>query len=140
MRCLGDGRPEGSRQVISGNANLAVYSFSEEAAETKCAYFAKADVPNALDGLAFDPSGKEFYTSGGPDDDIHFYGLTGGTILRTMTQLPLPADNAKKDEANEIDEVLRAPDICMACPFASLLCSWHEPGSRDGAGASTATR
>jgi YVTN family beta-propeller protein len=36
-------------------------------------------VPNAFDGLAFGPSGKEFYVTGGPDDDVHFYDLNGST-------------------------------------------------------------
>jgi DNA-binding beta-propeller fold protein YncE len=30
-------------------------------------------VPNAFDGLAWNPSGAEFYVSGGPDDDIHVF-------------------------------------------------------------------
>ena len=34
-------------------------------------------LPNALDGLAFNPSGTEFYVSGGPDDNIHFYRSAG---------------------------------------------------------------
>jgi len=32
--------PQGSRQLISGNPHLVVYSFSEEVTETKSAYFA----------------------------------------------------------------------------------------------------
>src|SRR6266478_4526054 len=36
-------------------------------------------VPNALDGLAFNPSGKEFYVSGGPDDNVHFYDWNGSS-------------------------------------------------------------
>jgi len=30
-------------------------------------------VPNAFDGLGWNPSGAEFYVSGGPDDNIHVY-------------------------------------------------------------------
>jgi DNA-binding beta-propeller fold protein YncE len=30
-------------------------------------------VPNAFDGLAFHPSGAEFYVSGGPDDNVHVF-------------------------------------------------------------------
>ena len=40
MGCLGGGRLTRSRQLISRDTYLAVYSFSEEAAETKSAYFA----------------------------------------------------------------------------------------------------
>ena len=36
-------------------------------------------VPNAFDGVAFNPSGKEFYVSGGPDDDVHFYSRNGSS-------------------------------------------------------------
>jgi YVTN family beta-propeller protein len=36
-------------------------------------------VPNAFDGIVFHPSGKEFYVTGGPSDNVHFYDLTGGT-------------------------------------------------------------
>jgi len=36
-------------------------------------------VPNAFDGLAFNPSGKEFYVSGGPDDNVHFYDWSGSS-------------------------------------------------------------
>jgi YVTN family beta-propeller protein len=36
-------------------------------------------IPNAFDGLAWHPSGKEFYVSGGTDDDVHIFvkGSTG---------------------------------------------------------------
>ncbi len=36
-------------------------------------------VPNAFDGLAFNSTGKEFYVSGGPDDDVHFYDWNGSS-------------------------------------------------------------
>jgi DNA-binding beta-propeller fold protein YncE len=36
-------------------------------------------VPNAFDGLAFNPSGKEFYVSGGPNDNVHFYDWNGSS-------------------------------------------------------------
>jgi len=36
-------------------------------------------VPNAFDGLGWNPSGAEFYVSGGPDDNVHVYvkGMRG---------------------------------------------------------------
>jgi DNA-binding beta-propeller fold protein YncE len=46
-------------------------------------------VPNAFDGLAFNPSGKEFYISGGPDDDVHSYDLTGGTWAESGSPVKL---------------------------------------------------
>src|SRR5258706_5227387 len=36
-------------------------------------------VPNAFDGLAFNPSGKEFYVSGGPDRNGAFYDWNGSS-------------------------------------------------------------
>ncbi len=36
-------------------------------------------VPSAFDGLAFNATGKEFYVSGGPDDDVHFYDWNGSS-------------------------------------------------------------
>src|SRR2546425_230546 len=36
-------------------------------------------VPNAFDGIAFNPSGKEFYVSGGPRDKNAFLSLKGST-------------------------------------------------------------
>src|SRR6266550_1213789 len=36
-------------------------------------------VPSALDGLAFNATGKEVYVSGGPDDDVHFYDWNGSS-------------------------------------------------------------
>jgi YVTN family beta-propeller protein len=32
-------------------------------------------VPNTYQGIAFDPTGKTFYVSGGVDDNVHFYNL-----------------------------------------------------------------
>jgi YVTN family beta-propeller protein len=46
-------------------------------------------VPNAFDGLAFNPSGKEFYASGGPDDDVHFYDWNGSTWAESGTPVKL---------------------------------------------------
>ena len=42
-------------------------------------------VPNAFDGLAFNPSGKEFYVSGGPDDNVHFYDWNGSSWAESGT-------------------------------------------------------
>ncbi len=35
-------------------------------------------VPNTYNGIVFDPSGTAFYVAGGVNDNVHFYGLTGG--------------------------------------------------------------
>src|SRR5713226_1455181 len=48
-------------------------------------------------------------------------------------------NSTPRNETNEIHEVLLAPVICMACPFAPLLCSGCESGSRHRAGVRAAT-
>jgi len=46
-------------------------------------------VPNAFDGLVFNPNGKEFYVSGGPDDNVHFYDLSGSMWMENGAPLSL---------------------------------------------------
>jgi YVTN family beta-propeller protein len=36
-------------------------------------------IPNSFSGIAFNPSGTEFYVGGGQDDDVHVFDLSGGT-------------------------------------------------------------
>jgi hypothetical protein len=50
-------------------------------------------VPNAFDGLAFNPSGKEFYASGGPDDDVHFYDWNGSIQAAVRGQASRASDS-----------------------------------------------
>lgn len=45
-------------------------------------------VPNAFDGLAWNPSGTEFYVSGGPDDDIHVF-VKGTTSYSEDAKSPI---------------------------------------------------
>ncbi len=47
-------------------------------------------VPNTYCGIAFDPSGKTFYVSGGVDDDVHIYDRgPGGWAERAGSPVPL---------------------------------------------------
>src|SRR6266852_329057 len=46
-------------------------------------------VPNAFDGLAFNPSRKEFYVSGGPDDNVHFYDWNGSSWAESGSPVKL---------------------------------------------------
>lgn len=36
------------------------------------------EVPNTFDGIAWNPSGQEFYVAGGVDDDVHVFAKQGG--------------------------------------------------------------
>jgi YVTN family beta-propeller protein len=40
-------------------------------------------LPNSFAGIAFNPSGTEFYAAGGQDDDVHVFDLTGQTWAET---------------------------------------------------------
>jgi DNA-binding beta-propeller fold protein YncE len=51
-------------------------------------------IPNAFDGLAFHPSGKEFYVSGGPDDNVHVF-VAGPNGWTEDAKSPIPLENGK---------------------------------------------
>jgi DNA-binding beta-propeller fold protein YncE len=46
-------------------------------------------VTNAFDGLAWNPSGKSFYVSGGPDDLVHVFNAAAGGTWQEGTAIPL---------------------------------------------------
>ena len=46
-------------------------------------------IPNAFDGLAFNPNGDEFYVTGGPDDNVHFYARNAETWAESGIPLKL---------------------------------------------------
>src|SRR5215831_12145 len=42
-------------------------------------------IPNSFNGMVWNPSGKEFYVSGGPDDDVLVFDLSGGSWMESAT-------------------------------------------------------
>jgi DNA-binding beta-propeller fold protein YncE len=46
-------------------------------------------IPNSFVGIAFDPTGQNFYVGGGVDDNIHQYSRTGSTWAEKGTAIPL---------------------------------------------------
>src|SRR6266852_1238538 len=46
-------------------------------------------VPNTFDGLVWNPSGKEFFVTGGVDDNIHVFDLSGSTWAESLPAIPL---------------------------------------------------
>ena len=40
-------------------------------------------LPNSFAGIAFNPSGTEFYVAGGQDDNVHVFDLAGQTWSET---------------------------------------------------------
>src|SRR6267143_7189855 len=97
-------------------------------------------VPNAFDGLAFNPSGKEFYVSGGPDDNVHFYDWNGsswaesgapvklghpaalalGTITPGAMGLAVTADGKRLIVANYENDSISLVDIAGRTILAEL--------------------
>jgi YVTN family beta-propeller protein len=52
-------------------------------------------VPNTYSGIAFDPSGKTFFVSGGVDDDVHIYDFDAGRWAeRSGSPIPLGHNGA----------------------------------------------
>jgi DNA-binding beta-propeller fold protein YncE len=51
-------------------------------------------IPNAFDGLAFHPDGKEFYVSGGPDDNVHVF-VAGAKGWSEDARSPIVLGNGK---------------------------------------------
>src|SRR5262252_3849283 len=42
-------------------------------------------IPNSFNGMVWNPSGNEFYVSGGPDDDVLVFDLSGGSWTGSAT-------------------------------------------------------
>ena len=46
-------------------------------------------VPNTFDGIVWNPSGKEFYVTGGVDDNVHFFDLMGAMWSESLPAVQL---------------------------------------------------
>src|SRR5258706_2128715 len=76
----------------AGRTNLAEaneYIFVFDISAGKPLQMQVLQVPNAYDGLAFNPSGKEFYVSGGPDENVHFFDWNGSSWVESGTPVKL---------------------------------------------------
>jgi YVTN family beta-propeller protein len=79
------GPQEGSVNPAESNEYIFVFDISgSRPLQTQV-----LQVPNAFDGLAFNASGKEFYVSGGPNDDVHFYDWNGSSWSESGTPVKL---------------------------------------------------
>ena len=79
------GSNQGKRNPAESNEYIFVFDISG----SKPAQKQVLQVPNAFDGLAFNPSGKEFYVAGGPDDNVHFYDWNGSGWAETGAPVKL---------------------------------------------------
>ena len=84
----------GFNQNLDSNGNVApatsneyvfVYDVSHKQAKQTQVLQIKT---NAFDGLGWNPSGKEFYVSGGPDDLVHVFNVMRGSWKEALT-IPL---------------------------------------------------
>src|SRR6266403_527727 len=127
----------------AGRTNLAEaneYIFVFDISAGKPLQMQVLQVPNAYDGLAFNPSGKEFYVSGGPDDNVHFYDWNGsswaesgapvklghpaalalGTITPGAMGLAVTADGKRLVVANYENDSISLLDIAGCKVLAEL--------------------
>ena len=71
---ISTGANAGQTDTASSNEFIFVFDISGTVPIQKQAIA----VPAAYNGIVFDPSGTEFYVSGGDSDNVHFYKLTAG--------------------------------------------------------------
>lgn len=67
--------PTGSRVAAESNEYVFVYDISAGTPIKRQV----VQVPNTFNGIAWNPNGKEFYVSGGINDNVHVYGLQADT-------------------------------------------------------------
>ena len=66
--------PAGKRIAAESNEYVFVYDISGQTPVKRQVL----QVPNTFVGMAWHPNGKEFYVSGGRDDNVHIYAQAGG--------------------------------------------------------------
>lgn len=67
--------PTGSRVTAESNEYVFVYDISAGTPVKRQVI----QVPNTFNGIVWNPNGREFYVSGGVNDNVHVYGLQAGT-------------------------------------------------------------
>ncbi len=75
----------GSRVAAWSNEYVFVYDVTGKTPVKKQAL----TVPNTFSGMAWNPSGSEFYVSGGVNDNVHFYAKVGSTWAEQLPALDL---------------------------------------------------
>ena len=76
--------PDGRAIAAESNEYVFVYDISSGTPNKRQAI----QVPNTFAGMAWNPNGREFYVSGGPDDNVHVYHLQGGAWMEAAA-IPL---------------------------------------------------
>ena len=79
------GPNKGKRNPAESNEYIFVFDISGSKPVQKQVL----QIPNAFDGLAFHPGGQEFYASGGPDDNVHFYAWNASNWVESGAPVKL---------------------------------------------------
>lgn len=77
--------PTGSRVASESNEYVFVYDLTNGRPVKRQVL----QVPNTFVGIAWNPSGKEFYVTGGVDDNVHVYALSGAVWAESGTPIGL---------------------------------------------------
>ncbi len=67
---------DASGREIKADSNEYVFVF--DISQGRPRKLQSLEVPNTFDGVAWNPSGEEFYVSGGVDDDVHVFAKQNG--------------------------------------------------------------
>src|SRR6202008_4133804 len=79
------GPNKGKRNPAESNEYIFVFDISGSKPVQKQVL----QIPDAFDGMAFHPAGKQFYVTGGPDDDVHFYDWNGSSWAESGAPIKL---------------------------------------------------
>jgi DNA-binding beta-propeller fold protein YncE len=129
----------GPRAGKKNPAESVEYIFVYDISRPKPVKMQVLQIPNAFDGLAFHPSGKEFYASGGPDDNVHVFvnGVKGwvedakGPIIlgngksvfgisAAAAGLAVTADGSRLVVANYEHDSISIVDVAQRMKIATL--------------------
>jgi DNA-binding beta-propeller fold protein YncE len=80
-----DGANAGKKNPGASTEWIFVFDISGDAPTQKQAL----PIPNSYSGIAFNPSGTEFYVSGGNDDNVHVFSSADGTWSEKTTAVAL---------------------------------------------------
>jgi DNA-binding beta-propeller fold protein YncE len=80
---------DGQEVAAESNEYVFIYDISSGNPVKKQAL----QVPNTYNGIAWNPNGTEFYVSGGVDDNVHIFSLTGSTWAENGAAIALGHNN-----------------------------------------------
>jgi YVTN family beta-propeller protein len=77
--------PTGARIAAESNEYVFVYDITSHPPVQEQAL----QVPNTFNGIAWNPNGKEFYVTGGVDDNVHTFANTAGSFAESGAPISL---------------------------------------------------